>query len=136
LIERASQQPEESDLPSEQILEARLKVQCIELVQDFTHEIVGEWKAWLTGSLPMAGTAIIGLVQPDWIHLPLWAWALLVFVAGLLLAMFRVYRDLRHQRDALQQSLVGIGITGPFILVPFFGHSDILQNASQKGIEQ
>lgn len=118
-----------------QILEARLKVRCIVLVQDFAHEIVGEWKGWLTGSLPMAGITITGLAQPDWIHLPVWMWALLIFVAGLLLAMFRVYRDLRHQRDALQQSLDGIGIAGPFMLVPFFGRSDILQNVSQKGVD-
>ena len=92
-------------MPTVQILETGLKVQCIVLVQDFAHEIVGEWKGWLTGSLPMAGVAITGLVQPDWIHPPLWAWALLIFVAGLLLAMFRVYvmmpkvDDIRVTRD-------------------------------------
>ncbi|MGO8867728.1 MAG: hypothetical protein ACLQME_14615 [Alphaproteobacteria bacterium] len=102
-------------------LEARVKVRCILLVQDFAHEIVEEWKGWLTGSLPMAGLAIIGLVNPDWVHLPLWAWALLIFVAGLLFAMFRVYRELRRQRDVLHERLGSIGIAGPFMLVPFSG---------------
>src|SRR5450631_4161211 len=96
---------EERDLPIVQTLETRLKVHCIVLVQDFAHEIVGEWKGWLTGSLPMSCIAVTSLVNPEWIHFPLWTWALLIFVAGLLLAMFRVYRELRQQRDALQQSL-------------------------------
>lgn len=73
------------------------------LVQDFTNEIVEEWKGWLTGSLPVASIAITGLVMPEWIHLPLWVWALLIFVADLLLAMFLVYRELRQQRDTLQK---------------------------------
>lgn len=102
-------------------LEARVKVRCILLVQDFAHEIVDEWKGWLTGSLPMAGLAIMSLVNPDWVHFPLWAWALLIFVAGLLFAMFRVYRELRRQRDVLHERLGSIGIAGPFILVPFSG---------------
>ena len=113
-------------------LETRLKIQCIVLVQDFAHEIVAEWKGWLTGSLPMAGIAVTSLVNPEWIHFPLWTWALLIFVGGLLLAMFRVYRELRQQRDALLQSLNGIGIAGPFILVPFSGHSDVLGRLHKK----
>ena len=117
-------------------LETRLKAQCILLVRDFTREIIGEWKGWLTGSLPMASIAVTSLVNPEWIHFPLWTWALLIFVGGLLLAMFRVYRELRQQRDALQQSLNGIGITGPFMLVPFCGHSDVVRKVSQKGVEQ
>src|ERR1035441_9488071 len=36
-------------------LETRLKIQCLVLVQDFAHEIVAEWKGWLTGSLPTYG---------------------------------------------------------------------------------
>ena len=117
-------------------LETRLKIQCIVLVRDFAHEIVAEWKGWLTGSLPMVGVAVTSLVTPEWIHFPLWTWALLIFVGGLLLAMFRVYRELRQQRDALLQSLNGIGIAGPFILVPFSGHSDVLRKVTQKGVEQ
>jgi type II secretory pathway component PulF len=105
-------------------------------VQDFAHEIVTEWKGWLTGSLPMASIAVTSLVNPDWIHFPLWTWALLIFVGGLLFAMFRVYRELRQQRDALQQNLDGIGIVGPFMLVPFSGHSDVFRKVSQKGVEQ
>ena len=101
--------------------EARVKVRCIRLVQDFVREIVDEWKGWLTGSLPMGCLAIIGLVNSDWVHLPLWAWGLLIFVAGLLFAMFRIYRDLRQQRDALHQSLACLGVAGPFILVPLNG---------------
>ncbi len=103
------------------VLEARVKARCILLVQDFAHEIVDEWKGWLTGSLPMAGLATMSLVNPDWVHLPLWTWALVIFVAGLLFAMFRVYRELRRQRDALYERLGSIGIAGPFILVPFSG---------------
>jgi len=106
-------------------LEKRVKVRCILLVQDFAHEIVEEWRGWLTGSLPMAGIAVTSLVSPDWVHLQLWMWALLIFVAGLLFAMFRVYRELRSQRDALQQRLIGIGIAGPFMLVPLSGHWDL-----------
>ena len=102
-------------------LEARVKVRCILLVQDFAYEIVDEWKGWLTGSLPMAGLAITSLVKPDWVHLPLWAWSLVIFVAGLLFAMFRVYRELRRQRDALHERLDRIGLTGSFILMPFYG---------------
>lgn len=118
-------------MPTVQTLETSLKVQCIVLVQDFAHEIVAEWKGWLTGSLPMASIAVTSLVNPEWIHFPLWTWALLIFVGGLLLAMFRVYRELRQQRDALQQSLNGIGIAGPFMLVPF---SDVLRKVSKKGL--
>lgn len=119
-------------MPNVQTLEARLEGRCIILVQDFAHEIVAEWKEWLTGNLPMASIAVTGLVNPEWIHLPLWTWALLIFVVGLLLAMFRVYRELRQQRDALQQSLNGIGIAGPFMLVPFSGHSEFVRKVSKK----
>jgi hypothetical protein len=105
-------------------LENRVKLRCILLVQDFAQEVVGEWKGWLTGSLPMAGIAVTSLVSPDWVHLQLWMWALLIFVAGLLFAMFRVYRELRSQRDSVQQKLIGIGIAGPFMLVPLSGHWD------------
>ena len=101
--------------------EAEVKLRCVRLVHDFSQEIIEEWKGWLTGSLPMAGIAVTSLVDPDWVRLPLWVWALLIFVGGLLLAMFRVYRDLRRERDALQERLGGIGIAGPFILVPFSG---------------
>jgi hypothetical protein len=121
-------------LPTVQTLETRWKVQCIVLVQDFVQEIVGEWTGWLTGSLPMASIAVTSLVNPEWIHFPLWTWALLIFVAGLLLAMFRVYRELRNQRDVLQQSLDRIGIAGPFMLVPVSGHADVLRKALQEGL--
>lgn len=124
----------ERTLPAAQSLETRFEVQCIVLVQDFAHEIVSEWKGWLTGSLPMASIAITGLVNPEWIHFPLWAWALLIFVGGLLFAMFRVYREIRQQRDALQQSVIAIGIAGPFMLLPLSGHSDVLRKFSQKEI--
>jgi hypothetical protein len=123
-------------LPIVQTLETKLKGQCLVLVQDFAHEIVAEWKGWLTGSLPMASIAVTSLVNPEWIHFPLWTWALLIFVGGLLLAMFRVYRELRQQRDALQQSLDGIGMAGPFMLVPISGHSVVLRKVSRKGVKQ
>lgn len=127
-------------------LETRLKIQCIVLVQDFAHEIVAEWKGWLTGSLPMAGIAVTSLVNPEWVHFPLWTWALLIFVGGLLLAMFRVYRELRHERDALQrslaalqqsldaiqQSLDGTVAAGPFMLVPF-SRPSVMQRVAQDG---
>jgi hypothetical protein len=89
------------------------------LVQDFAHEIIDEWKGWLTGSLPMAGLAIAGLVDPEWIRFPLWAWVLLIFVAGLFFAMFRVYGELRRQRDILHQRLGRLSIAGPYLLVPY-----------------
>lgn len=104
-----------------------IRAGCTLLVREFAHEIVEEWKGWLTGSLPMAALAIVSLANPEWTRLPVWVWAILIFVAGLLHAMFRVYRELRRQRDALQEKLVGIGIAGPFFLVPFdgrFGPSD------------
>jgi hypothetical protein len=81
----------------------------------------------------MASIAVTSLVNPEWVHFPLWAWALLIFIGGLLLAMFRVYRELRRQHDALQQSLDGIGIAGPFMLVPLSGHSNVFRKISQEG---
>lgn len=126
--------PDERDLPSLQTLETKWGVQCIVLVQAFVQEIVGEWKGWLTGSLPMASIAVTSLVNPEWIHFPLWTWVLLIFVVGLLLAMFRVYRDLRNQRDVLQQSLDRLDIAGSFMLVPVSGHADALRKALQKGL--
>jgi hypothetical protein len=74
-------------------LETQIEGECILLVKDFARAIIDEWKDWLTGSLPMAGIAVTSLINPDWIHLPLWTWALLIFVGGLLFAMFRVYRQ-------------------------------------------
>jgi hypothetical protein len=124
--------PEGRTLSPVQTLEKGLKIQCLVLVQDFAHEIVEEWKGWLTGSLPMTTIAITGLVMPEWIHLPLWVWSLLIFVAGLILAMFRVYRELRRQRDALQNKLDGINISGPFMLVPLSSRFNPLQRISEE----
>jgi len=103
-------------------LETDLTAGCLRLAFDFAREIIEEWKAWLTGSIPMAGIAILSLVDPEWVRLPIWTWAILIFVAGLVFAMFRVYRDLRWQRDTLDDQVAGIAIAGPFILVPFYGN--------------
>ncbi len=91
------------------------------LARDFAHEIGGEWKTWLTGSGPMAALAVLSLADPEWVRLPAWTWAILIFVAGLVAAMFRVYRDLRRQRDAFRAQIAGLGVAGPFLLVPFEG---------------
>jgi hypothetical protein len=127
-------------------LETRLESQCIVLVRDFAHEIVGEWKGWLMGSLPMVSIAVTSLVNPEWIHFPLWTWTILIFVGGLLFAMFRVYRELRQQRDALQrsldalqqsldalqQTLDGTVAAGPFMLVPF-SRPSVMRRIAQEG---
>ena len=81
----------------------------------------------------MTAIAVASLVDPDWIRLPPWAWALAIFVAGLLLAMFRVYRDLRKERDELREALARTGFAGPFVLVPWKGR---MGNFSQNGIEE
>jgi putative exporter of polyketide antibiotics len=99
-------------------LEAKLLAECGSLLCDFAHEVTEAWKGWLTGSLPMTAMAISALVDPDWIRLPIWAWALAIFVAGLIAATFRVYRDLRKERDDLQEMLSRSALRGPFALVP------------------
>src|SRR5487761_908159 len=99
-------------------LETALAAECWRLAHDFTREIVAEWKAWLIGSGPMATIALMGLVDPESVRLPHWLWAILIFVAGLVAAMFRVYRDLRRRHDSLRDRLAGAGLAGPFILVP------------------
>ena len=112
-------------MPDAKSFESKAEASCLLLVHDFAHEIVEEWKGWLTGSLPMAGITVISLVNPDWVHLPIWAWVVLIFVAGLLSAMFRVYRELRNQRDAIRQQFGDLGFAGPFILVPFSRHLEL-----------
>ncbi len=88
------------------------------LARDFACEIIAEWKTWLTGSGPMVGIGVLSLADPESVKLPPWSWAMLVFVAGLVAAMFRVYRSLRRRHDALQNQLTGTGMAGPFLLVP------------------
>ena len=101
-------------------LETRLTAECLYLASDFAQDIVAEWKAWLTGSAPMATIAILSLIDPDWVRLPIWTWAILIFVGGLVFAMFHVYSDLRRERDGLRGRIAG-GISGPFLLVPYYG---------------
>ena len=95
-----------------------------QLATEFTQEILGEWKAWLTGSTPMAGLTVTGLVRPEWVQFPLWIWASLIFGAGLLFAMFRIYRDLRHERDVLKHRSGTASFEGPFLLVRWTGDRD------------
>src|SRR5487761_86144 len=97
-------------------LDAALTAECWRLAHDFTREIVAEWKAWLPGSAPLAAIALVGLVDPESVRLPAWSWAILIFVAGLVAAMFRVYRDLRQRHDSLEARLASGGLAGPFIL--------------------
>jgi hypothetical protein len=75
------------------------------LLHEFTGKVVEEWKAWLTGSIPMAGLTVVGLVNPAWTAFPFWLWGILIFVAGLWAAMFHVYRKLRQQHDDLRARL-------------------------------
>lgn len=94
-----------------------------QLATEFTREILGEWKAWLTGSAPMASLTVTGLVKPEWVQFPLWIWASLIFGAGLLFAMFRVYRDLRRERDALKHRSGMSRFEGAYLLVPWNGEN-------------
>lgn len=94
-----------------------------QLAIEFIREILGEWKAWLTGSAPMASLTVTGLVKPEWVQFPLWIWASLIFGAGLLFAMFRIYRDLRRERDALKRHSGMSPIEGLFLLVPWNGQN-------------
>ncbi len=87
------------------------------LFQDYTREILGAWKAWLTGSLPMVGLSLASLARPEWTRFPPWVWVLVIFMAGLFFATFSVYRELRRQRDILHQRLARISIAGPYLLV-------------------
>jgi hypothetical protein len=91
------------------------------LLQEFAGEILGAWKEWLTGSLPMVALSLASLVKPDWTRFPPWVWVLLIFMAGLFFATFRVYRELRRQRDVLHRRLARISIAGPYLLVPWTG---------------
>ena len=79
------------------------------------------WKEWLTGSLPMVALSLATLVEPDWTRFPPWVWVLLIFLAGLFFATFRVYRELRRQRDVLHQRLGELSVGGPYLLVPYSG---------------
>jgi len=96
-----------------------------QLATEFAREILGEWKAWLTGSTPMASLTITGLVKPEWVQLPLWIWACLIFGAGLFFAMFRVYRDLRRERDALKHRSGIREFEGPFLIVLLNGQNGL-----------
>ncbi len=109
-------------------LETKLMSDCALLLCDFAQEVTEAWKGWLTGSLPMTALAVASLVDPDWIRLPIWAWALAIFVVGLVLAMFRVYRDLRKERDQLKYALARTRFGGPFILVPLTGGEALGRN--------
>ena len=76
------------------------KVATMQLFIEFLLAVLEEWKGWLAGGLPMVVLAVIGIEIP--ISVPLWEWTLLVFVAGLIVAMFRVYRAERTERRARQ----------------------------------
>jgi len=89
------------------------------LFQEFAREIVDAWRAWLTGSLPMVALSLASLVNPQWTRFPPWVWMLLIFIAGLFFATFRVYRELRAPRDVLHRRLARISIGGPYLLVPW-----------------
>lgn len=104
------------------------------LIGEFLPSVLGEWKAWLTGSAPMAGLTVTGLVRPQWVAFPLWAWATLVFGVGLLLATFSVYHALHKERDSLRKSRARIPFEGPFFLVPLSGTntSDFEQQIMQR----
>ena len=89
----------------------------IALLHEFTGKIVEEWKAWLTGSIPMAGLTVIGLVNPAWTAIPYWLWGILIFVAGLWSAMFHVYRKLRQQHDDLRARLSECNYSNGVLLI-------------------
>jgi hypothetical protein len=74
------------------------------LFGEFLLAVIEEWKGWLAGSLPMVALAVLSIETP--ITVPPLAWALMVFVAGLTVAMFRVYRAERTQREEAQKRLV------------------------------
>jgi hypothetical protein len=113
-------------------IETKLVLDCARLLCDFAQEVTEAWKGWLTGSLPMTTVAIATLVDPEWIRLPVWAWALAIFVAGLLSAMFRVYRELRKERDELRQALASAEARGPFLLVPVSDRAAVAAHAMKE----
>ena len=94
---------------------------------EFLPAVFSEWRAWLTGSTPMAGLTVTGLVRPEWVAFPLWIWAALIFGAGLLLATFGVYHALRKEHDALRRTTPRVRFEGPFFLVPLNGASTELE---------
>lgn len=94
----------------------------IVMFHDFAGKLFEKWKSWLTGSMPMAGLTVTGLVNPGWTVLPLWLWGILIFVAGLLAAMFHVYRELRAERDDLEALLTQGGQSDQFLLVRLCPH--------------
>jgi hypothetical protein len=69
----------------------------------FICAVIKEWQGWLGGSLPMVALAVIGMATP--IAVPLWAWGLLVFVAGLTVANFRVYLGLEEAKNSARTAV-------------------------------
>jgi len=67
------------------------------IIWDFTKDLLQEWKGWLGGSLLMVALSLWSEVMPEAPHLPLWVWIILIFVAGLLCAMYQMYANLRRQ---------------------------------------
>lgn len=105
-------------------LKAAFAAECWCLAHDFARALIREWKGWLAGSAPMIVLGVLGPIDPERVRLPAWSWAVLVFVAGLIAATFRVYRDLRQRHDALRDQITGFGVARPFLLVPFSGNRD------------
>lgn len=103
------------------------------LVAEFAPAVLREWKAWLTGSTPMASLYVTGLVRPDWVAFPLWIWASLLFGAGLLMATFSVYHEVRKERDELRSLHASLPINGPFLLLRWSGAlTDLESKLSEK----
>jgi hypothetical protein len=108
----------------------------LRLIGEFFLAVVEEWKGWLTGSLPMAVIAMGALIKPEIAPLPIWEWAILVFVAGFVCAVFRVYRSARLDAKALNAQLVQIGLDRPLtFVVPNFGAVKISDGFLIKRIE-
>jgi hypothetical protein len=89
----------------------------VALFREFILSILEEWKGWITGSLPMAVIAAAALIKPDLAPLPVWQWLILIFVAGLSCAIFRVYKRVRFAELSARKKLDAIAQDRPLTFV-------------------
>jgi hypothetical protein len=91
------------------------RISAVRIISDFIKACLHEWVGWLTGSLPMAVLAVAALIYPNIIPLPIWAWAILIFVAGYSVAAYRAYRSARMAQLTAEGKLANIAVQRPFV---------------------